>query len=83
MIFNYIIIGILNDKGLFSEFVGLAIVQDLILNNFNIFGDVRVGVLVGKVNSGMIIDNVDVIGVSIDGNFDSGGLIGECGGCMI
>lgn len=26
MIFNYIIIGILNDKGLFSEFVGLAIV---------------------------------------------------------
>jgi hypothetical protein len=80
---NYTITGTSNDKGLFSELVGSATVQDLTLNNFNISGDVRVGALAGKANSGTTIDNVDATGVSIDGNFDSGGLIGECGGCTI
>ncbi|TXB63453.1 T9SS type A sorting domain-containing protein [Phaeodactylibacter luteus] len=80
---NYTITGTSNDKGLFSELVGSATVQDLTLNNFNISGGVRVGGLAGKASGGTTIDNVDATGVSIDGNFDSGGLIGECGGCTI
>lgn len=66
--------------GLFSRFTGAnQLIQNLEFRNANVFGDQRVGVLVGQITnatSNIVIDNINVK-ATVTGTDNLGGLIGQ------
>ncbi|MCR9103311.1 MAG: hypothetical protein NXI25_25405, partial [bacterium] len=79
--------GSFNDQGLFGSIRDLydrgVLVKDLTIDGFDITGQNNVAAVVGFAWGGSEIDNIAVTNSTVSGNFDTGGLVGECNGCSI